>query len=273
MTTCHTQSHWAMRGATMSLDLIQTLSNYPKEQKSRQGHSIKLYDPHSAPEYYFKLHDFTIQLYTLASECNQRDWQSLSPSIHLPSGSAHQKAASRWPVCRGWLRDSKRPPRAHRTSCPGKAQGQHRAASHRTCPACCPAWTRCWSRSRLSWCWRRHPAEGSPPESYKHGCGRGGGRDGQQGEGGGRKGMCAENNTLGEERGEQRRKNDWMGEEREEWESRRTQEWELWWREKKESAHERQMGRGVVLACCPTTQTLDMTHTVRTVCHCVFLVK
>ena len=42
---------------------------------------------------------------------------------------------------------------------------------------------------------------------------------------------------------------------------------------KKESAHERQMGRGVVLACCPTTQILDMTHTVHTVCHCVYLVK
>lgn len=38
--------------------------------------------------------------------------------------------------------------------------------------------------------------------------------------------------------------------------------------EKKESVNERQMGRGVVLACCPTTQTLGMTHTV---CHCVCL--
>lgn len=42
---------------------------------------------------------------------------------------------------------------------------------------------------------------------------------------------------------------------------------------KKESAHERQMGRGVVLACCPTAQILDMTHTVHTVCHCVYSVK
>lgn len=99
-------------------------------------------------------------------------------SLHLPSGSAHQKAASRWPAYRGWLPDSKRPPRAHRISCPGKALGQRRAASHRTCPACCPVWTRCWNRSLRSWCWRRHPAEGSPPESYAHQCK--GGREGDQ---------------------------------------------------------------------------------------------
>lgn len=38
--------------------------------------------------------------------------------------------------------------------------------------------------------------------------------------------------------------------------------------EKKESVIERQMGRGVVHAYCPTTQILAMTHTVS---HCVCL--
>lgn len=88
----------------------------------------------------------------------------------LPSGSAHRTAASRWPACTGWLPGSRRPLQARHTSCPGKVPAQHRAASHRTCPACCPAWTRCWSRSLQSWCWHQRPAEGSPPESHAPSC-------------------------------------------------------------------------------------------------------
>lgn len=89
---------------------------------------------------------------------------------NLPLGSDRRMAASRWPVCTGWHQGSRHPLQARRTSCPGKVPALRRAASHRTCPACCPAWTRCWSRSLRSWCWRQRPAEGSPPESHAPSC-------------------------------------------------------------------------------------------------------
>lgn len=63
------------------------LSKYPKEQKSFQGHSIKLYDPHSAPEFCFKLHDFqTVQyngIHWLQNATRQTDSPSLPPSTCL----------------------------------------------------------------------------------------------------------------------------------------------------------------------------------------------
>lgn len=55
-----------------------------------------------------------------------------------PWGSVHRRAESRWPVCRGWPPGSRRPPQAHRTSCPGRAPGLRRAGTRRTCPACSP---------------------------------------------------------------------------------------------------------------------------------------
>lgn len=55
-----------------------------------------------------------------------------------PLGSDHQRAAIRWPACRGWHQGSKHPLLGHHTSSPGKALGQHMAGSRRTCPAYSP---------------------------------------------------------------------------------------------------------------------------------------
>lgn len=126
--------------------------------------------------FYFNTANSAVLLQKRKSDNYERNKYIIAPSDlgnkknYLPSGSDRRMAASRWPVCTGWLPGSRRPPQARRTSCLGKVPALRRAASHRKCPACCPAWTRCWSRSPRSWCWRRRPAEGSPPESHAQSC-------------------------------------------------------------------------------------------------------